>query len=105
MHEHFDTRDSPHECSRRASMIEVHVREQDLSDIAEPDALRSEFELERLQTRRRPGIDERDASCRADYGGCNNVRAAPEMKVDPGKTRREDGHAKRGIILGSRRSC
>ena len=47
--------------ARRARVIEMDVRDQNRAHIAKRHALRSQLPLERLQRRRRPGIDERDA--------------------------------------------
>src|SRR6266850_6033902 len=94
-----DPRVPPDDRAGRSRMIEVDVREQEMRDVAEPETLRVETELEHIKTGRRPRVNQRKAAGAARNGGRNHVGAASEFQVDPGEAGRKDGHSKRGIIL------
>ena len=101
--EDFERRIPADERACHACVIQVHVRQENVRDVGETNAESIQAELERIETRCRPGIDQRDASRVTDHGGGDDVGAASEFQVDPGEAGCKDGHAERGIILSPRK--
>ncbi len=102
VHEHRDVRVRADDRAGRAGVIEVDVRQQDVAHVVPAHAVLLQAELERGQTRRRPGIDDRDASVGLHDAARDRVRAAEELEIDPRQAVRQNRHWRADYTGGSR---
>ena len=72
----------PHERAGRPGVIEVDVREQQVSQLGQLDAVLAEACDEPRQRRRRPAVLQREAVGRLDQIHADRVLLAAEVQVD-----------------------
>jgi hypothetical protein len=83
VHEHFDVRMLSNDRSGCAGVVEMNMRQQDVTNVRPPDAIRLQPEFERLETTGRTGIDYRNAAMTLDEPGCDDQRAPAKQEIDP----------------------
>jgi hypothetical protein len=66
-------------------MVQMNVREKQLRDLCQPDALRLQPELESIETRRRTRVDEGDGPAAPNDTGGDGMGPADEVEIDPRK--------------------
>jgi len=92
VHEHFDVRVLTGDRSRRARVIEVDMREQQLPHVAETDAAVVERRCQRRHRRRRPRVEQRDAGRAVQDRRRDDLRASQEVEIEVVETCGERGH-------------
>jgi hypothetical protein len=80
--QHAQLRMTLEQRSGRPGVIEVDVREDDVRDVSESDALSDELALEHRQATGRTRVDQRYASGALDDGGGDCVGTAEKLEVD-----------------------
>jgi hypothetical protein len=75
-------------------MIQMDVGQQYVCHVLETDSDSVQAELQRVETGRGAGINERDAAGAADDRGGDDVWIAAELEINPGNAGREDRHAR-----------
>ena len=86
------------ECSRRARVVEMDVRQQDLADIRDGHALAPQRQLEVVERRRRARIDQRDTRGAVKDDGRNDFRHPQEIEIDVIKSGSKGDHGWRAIL-------
>ncbi len=70
------------ERARHACVIQMDVREENLADVADRDALSTEGLLQAGVGRRWSGIDQRNAGGAVENGGRDDLRDAQKVQID-----------------------
>src|SRR5262245_45809206 len=78
---------------RCARVIEVDVRQQDVTNVGPSDAVRLHAEFERLEAAGRTGVDDGHAAMTLDESGRNDVWASAKLQVDPRESMTECVHS------------
>src|SRR4051812_22392156 len=81
-HPHGKARVAADERARRAGMVEVDVREQQVPDVGQLEPVRRESRVERLGRRAGAGVEERRPVVGLDEVHADRARAAAEVEVD-----------------------
>jgi hypothetical protein len=85
-----------------ASVIEVDMSQQDVTDVTPSDAVRLQPEVERLQTAGWTWIDDGDAAMTLHEPGCNDLRAPAKSEIHPRESMTECVHNAEPCLGSSR---
>jgi hypothetical protein len=81
--ENLDVRMIAHDGSGRASVIEVNVSQEDVSDVGPTDTICLQSQFERGQTRCRSWIHNRHTGSTLHQAGGDHLGPAMELEIDP----------------------
>src|SRR5678815_1727903 len=102
VHEHGDVRMLAYDRSCGAGVIEVDVRQEDVTNIGPPDAVRLQAQFERLEAAGGTGIDDGHAAMTL-YKSCgDDLWAATELQIDPRESMTECVH---NVVPRSGNTC
>jgi hypothetical protein len=83
MDKDVDVRMLANDRSGCACVIEMDMRQQDVTNVSPSDAVRLQSQLERLKTAGWTGVDDRDAAMPMHERCCDDLWSPTKLKIDP----------------------